>query len=67
LTIIIMIIITFTGLKLVVSFSARDTVRPVREIHSRTPIWPGADYALPTGVGATRLHGWARDEATRPP
>jgi hypothetical protein len=31
------------GLKPVVSISARDTVHPVREIHSKTPLWPGVD------------------------
>jgi hypothetical protein len=31
-------------LKPVVSISARDTEHPVREVHSTTPVWPGADY-----------------------
>jgi hypothetical protein len=44
-------------LKPIVSISARDTVHPVREIHSTTPVWPGADYTLPIGVGIRRLRG----------
>ena len=58
-----------TRLKPVVSFSARDTVHPVREIHSSTPVWPGAEYILPIGVGPTRLHGvaWGRRRVSPAP
>ena len=38
-------------LKPVVTDSAHDTVHPALEIHSTTPVWPGADYSVPKGVG----------------
>jgi hypothetical protein len=53
--------------KPVVSISARDTVHPVREIHSETPVWPEADYGLPTWVGPCRVSGETGGRTARPP
>ena len=39
------------GLNPVVTDSARDTVHPALEIHSTTPVWPGADYSMPKVLG----------------
>jgi hypothetical protein len=39
------------GLKPVVSNSARDSDDPVLEIHSTTPVWPGAELRNAKGVG----------------
>jgi hypothetical protein len=38
-------------LKPVVTNSARDTGNPALEIHSTTPVWPGADKQCPNVVG----------------
>ena len=49
------------------SFSARDTVRPVREIHSATPVWPGADYTLPMVLGSADREAGPAGGHTSPP
>jgi hypothetical protein len=64
---VIVCIIVIIGLKPVVSNSAHDTVRPAREIHSETLVWPGADYGMPNGVGPRSQRGEAGGRALRFP